>query len=183
MRHSFSWISKSLPFFVLLIPLISFIGRLCYPIFYKICRNDQALVTKLCFAGCIVFCIPLILGVKNEILAILLLVLLSTLGNVMNTSFLSIFPMSMEHTGKVSTIASVMDVVTYSGLGISSAVFGWLINSFGLTGYKMMFGMFGLAALLGLLLLQFTKTHIKNRSINRINRTADNDRFIVSKGF
>ncbi|MBP3481021.1 MAG: MFS transporter [Clostridia bacterium] len=152
---------KSLPFFVLLIPLISFIGRLCYPIFYKICRNDQALVTKLCFAGCIVFCIPLILGVKNEILAILLLVLLSTLGNVMNTSFLSIFPMSMEHTGKVSTIASVMDVVTYSGLGISSAVFGWLINSFGLTGYKMMFGVFGLAALLGLLLLQFTKNTYK----------------------
>ncbi len=145
---------KSLPFFVLLIPLISFIGRLCYPIFYKVCCNDHTLVSRLCFAGCIIFCIPLIIGGKNELLAILLLVLLSTLGNVMNTSFLSIFPMSMAHTGKVSAIASVMDVVTYSGLGISSAVFGWLINTFGLAGYKMMFGAFGLAALLGLLLLR-----------------------------
>ena len=65
--------------------------------------------------------------------------------------------MSMEHTGQVSAIASVMDVVTYSGLGLSSAVFGALIDAFGLWGYQIMFAAFALFALLGLLLLQRAK--------------------------
>lgn len=156
---------KSLPFFVLLIPLISFIGRMCYPFFFRLCRNDQALVSQLCFTGCLILCVPLALGGVNRFTAIVLLVLISTLGNVMNTSFLSIFPMSMEHTGQVSAIASVMDVVTYSGLGLSSALFGWLIDSFGLSGYKMMFGIFGAAALAGLLLLRLAKEDSIKKSL------------------
>ena len=146
-----------LPFFILLIPAVSFLGRMCYPLFYRLCGQDQARVSQLCFAGCLLLSVPLILGGFSRVPAVVLLVLLSTLGNVMNTSFLSIFPMSMEHTGQVSAIASVMDVVTYSGLGLSSAVFGALIDAFGLWGYQIMFAAFALFALLGLLLLQRAK--------------------------
>ncbi len=146
---------KSLPFFVLLIPAVSFLGRMCYPFFYQLCGHRQERVSILCFLGVGALCLPLILGGGNRIVATVLLVLISTLGNMMNTSFLSIFPMSMHHTGQVSAVASLMDVVTYSGLGISSALFGKLIGCFDSLGYQLMFGAFLVFAVIGCTSLLF----------------------------
>ena len=54
--------------------------------------------------------------------------------------------------------ASILDVATYSGLGISSAIFGAIIGRFGLDGYQVMFGCFVLTGLIGYLLLLKKKT-------------------------
>lgn len=148
---------RALPFFVLLIPVVSLIGRLCYPFVYRLCRHDQVRITQCCFIGCLVLSLLLILGWFSAVPALVLLVLIAMLGNIMNTSFVSIFPISMAHTGLVSTIVSLMDVVVYSGLGLSSALFGVLIGKFGLIGYQLMFGIFALVALIGFTLLFLSK--------------------------
>lgn len=144
---------SQLPVFILLIPLISFLGRLCYPIFFRLCGCDPQRVTVVCFAGCLLAAAPLMLNFCNVWLAVVLLVLLSTFGNVMNTSFLTMFPITMEKHGLVSSTASLLDVVTYSALGISSAIFGALIEACGLSGYQWMFGAFMIFAVVGLALL------------------------------
>lgn len=144
---------SKLPVFILLIPLISFIGRLCYPLFFKLCGNDPQRVSVVCFFGCLLAAAPLALNVGSVWVAIVLLVLLSTFGNVMNTSFLTMFPITMEKYGLVSSTASLLDVVTYSALGISSAVFGAIIEGLGIKGYQVMFLIFILFAALGIIML------------------------------
>ena len=141
---------KSLPIFIILIPLISFVGRLCYPVFFRICKNNPVRVSVVCFAGSLLASVPLALDLLPVWPAAVLLVLISTFGNVMNTSFLTMFPITMERHGLVSSTASLMDVVTYSALGLSSALFGLLIDHFGVGGYQMMFGAFIVMGVIGI---------------------------------
>jgi len=56
--------------------------------------------------------------------------------SVINTSMLSIFPMRFADTGNVSSVSGIMDLVTYSGAGVGSFVYGFTTKSFG---YDFMF--------------------------------------------
>ena len=51
--------------------------------------------------------------------------------SIINTSILSIFPLRYAKTGNVASISGVMDLATYAGSGISSLVYGFVIDSFG----------------------------------------------------
>ena len=50
---------------------------------------------------------------------------------MINTSMLSIYPIRYLASGNVASVSGIMDFATYLGGGISSVLYGILIDSFG----------------------------------------------------
>ena len=69
--------------------------------------------------------------------------------SVMNACFLSFFPLQFAREGTVASVSGIMDFATYLGTGLSSMVFGMLIEGYG---YRAMFLSWALLCGIGLLL-------------------------------
>ena len=122
--------------FLIAIPITGMIGRLLYPTIYKLLKFDENRVSI--FAGCVcaVSLLPLVFGVKNIVVAAICLSITNAVINIINTSFLSMFPIRFQKTGNVSSVTGMMDFATYMGAGIGSALYGILIKD---TDYSIMF--------------------------------------------
>lgn len=118
-------------YYILLIPVIGFIGRTIYPVFYKLCKENENVVTLLGFIACIAFSIPLCFGRSNIVVSVLCLSFIYTAASMINTSMLSIYPMHYLSTGNVGSVSGIMDFATYLGAGVASAVYGVIIKQFG----------------------------------------------------
>ncbi|MDO4549152.1 MAG: hypothetical protein Q4D04_13750, partial [Clostridia bacterium] len=130
--------------YIFLIPLLALVGRMLYPALYRLLK-DENLVSTLAFIVCAAAVIPVCLDDISPIGAIICLGLISAMVAVINTHMLSAFPGRFAHTGNISFVASVMDLLTYGGAGVGSLVFGALIQRCGYTG---MFCAWGAASLL-----------------------------------
>ena len=117
--------------FVLFIPIIGFIGRMAYPSLYKICKNQEHIVSQIAFTACAVLSLPLCFNVPSAVIAVVCLSVIYALVSVINTSMLSIYPMRFAETGNVSSVSGLMDFATYGGAGIASAIYGVVIKYFG----------------------------------------------------
>ena len=118
--------------YVFIIPVFALLGRMLYPAVYRILKNDSmvsgfSLVAMVC------------LGVLSAMVAMI------------NTHMLSIFPTMFSAKGSLSFTASVMDLLTYTGAGIGSLIFGMLIQYFG---FKSMFLIWGAVSVASFLLLE-----------------------------
>lgn len=114
-------------FYVLIIPLISLGGRLVYPVIYKVCHGREHLVTRLALGISAVSLVPLCIG-ANPVISVICLSIAAAAISVVNTSILSIYPMNFKKEGSVSSVAGIMDFATYMGAGISSAVYGYVLE-------------------------------------------------------
>ena len=66
----------------------------------------------------------------------------------MNACFLSFFPLQFTREGAVASVSGILDFATYLGTGISSVVFGILIEGYG---YEAMFATWAVLCGIGLL--------------------------------
>ena len=82
-------------------------------------------------------------------LAIAYLSLVYMAVSVMNACFLSFFPLQFAREGAVASVSGIMDFATYLGTGISSMVFGVLIEGYG---YGAMFATWAVLCGIGLVL-------------------------------
>lgn len=110
--------------FVYIIPVIGMVGRLAYPSIYKLFNSNENKVSIFSAFFCFVSMLPLIFGVKNIIIAAICLCFTNAAINVINTSFLSMFPIKFSKSGNVSSVTGIMDFFTYLGAGIGSAIYG-----------------------------------------------------------
>ncbi len=117
--------------FVLFIPIIGFIGRLLYPLCYKLCKENEHTVSVYSFIACALLAIPLCLQIIPPIAAAVCLAGIYAAVSLINTSMLSIFPIRFVKSGNVASVSGIMDFATYFGAGISSFAYGFLIKSFG----------------------------------------------------
>ena len=136
-------------YYILLIPFIGFIGRTVYPGVYRLCKNRENVVSFAGFAVCIVSSILLCIKGINITIAMLSLSAIYAAVSMINTSILSIFPLHFVKTGNVASISGVMDFATYLGTGISSMIFGVLIEGYG---YGAMFAIWALLCAAALLM-------------------------------
>ncbi len=138
-------------YYILLIPIIGFIGRLAYPAAYRICKNRENTVSLLgfilCAAAAVVLCFP---GV-GMIYAVLCLSLIYAAVSMINTSILSIYPLHYLETGNVASVSGVMDFATYLGAGVSGVIYGVVIKHFG---YLPMFLSWAVISLISMVLIQ-----------------------------
>lgn len=118
-------------YYILLIPVIGFIGRTIYPVFYKLCKENENVVTLVGFIACIAFSVPLCFGRSNIVVSVLSLSFIYTAASLINTSMLSIYPMHYLSSGNVGSVSGIMDFATYLGAGIASVVYGVIIKQFG----------------------------------------------------
>ncbi len=117
--------------YVLLIPVIGFIGRMAYPLFYRICRERENTVSFVGFVLCTAASVLLCIGTIGIGAAVLMLSIIYAAVSMINTSILSIFPLQYTKTGNVASVSGIMDFATYLGGGVASVIYGVVIKQFG----------------------------------------------------
>ncbi len=135
--------------FVFFIPLVGFVGRMIYPLIYRLCGEKEHTVSLLGFAICTVSSLPLIFGFGGPILAMICLSLMYAAVSLINTTLLSIYPIEYAKSGRVATVSGIMDFATYLGAGLGSMVYGTVIENFG---YAPMFASWAAVSVLSIFL-------------------------------
>lgn len=115
---------KASSLFVLLIPTVGMVGRLAYPMLYKLSDRRENMISVLSFVACAVLAAIMCLNPGAWVAAICLS-LIYALVSVINTSTLSMFPLRFAEKNMVSSVSGVADCFTYLGAGIGSAVYGY----------------------------------------------------------
>ena len=122
---------KNLAFYVFIIPLLTLLGRILFLPVLKLCRNNESLVAGISLALSSIFSLLLALNFLPLGVALICFGGIACMISMTNTTLLSIFPSRYLDRGCVSSVASYMDVLAYSGAAIGSFIFGIIVESFG----------------------------------------------------
>ncbi len=120
-------------YYVLLIPIIAFIGRAAYTSVFKLCKENENTVSIIGFALCIAASVLICFSGIGMIASVLCLSVVYAAASMINTSILSIYPLRSAKTGNVASVSGIMDFATYLGGGIASMIYGIVIANFGYT--------------------------------------------------
>ena len=124
--------------YILLIPVVGLVGRLLYPLCYRLLSHRENFLAIIGFILCAALSLVLCLPVQSSLLAAICLSLIYAFVSMINTSFLSIFPLRFAEKNLVSSVSGIADFATYLGAAIASAVYGFWIEG-GTGGYLYMF--------------------------------------------
>ena len=136
-------------YYILLIPTLGFLARLLAPELYRLAGERERPMLVWGFLACICGAVLLVFLASSTWLAIAYLSLVYMAVSVMNACFLSFFPLQFAREGAVASVSGIMDFATYLGTGISSMVFGVLIEGWG---YGAMFATWAVLCAVGLVL-------------------------------
>ena len=136
-------------YYILLIPMLGFLARILAPEVYRLAGERERVVLAFGFAVCVASSLLLTFLATSTWLAIGYLSLTYMAVSVMNACFLSFFPLQFAREGSVASVSGIMDFATYLGTGISSMVFGSLIEGYG---YGAMFITWAVLCAIGFLL-------------------------------
>ncbi len=139
-----------LSFYVLAIPVLTLLGRLIYPFLLRLCRGREHTVSILSLSVTALCLIPLCLKDVAMIPAAVCLSLIAAAISVVNTSFLTVYPTRYAGCGCVSSVVGLMDFATYFGAGISSILYGRLLEN---DSYPLLFGSWLILTLLAVLFI------------------------------
>lgn len=117
--------------FLLFIPSIGLLGRMCYGFLYQLCGNDENKVSFFGFIACGAAAAVLCMPFKTPVLSMVCLGIIYAAVSIINTSVLSIYPLSFAKSGNVATVSGFMDFGVYFAAGIGSAIYGTVIANFG----------------------------------------------------
>ena len=113
--------------YMLLIPLVGLAARLIYPFFYRISGKRDSLMSVICFAVCAALSALLGAGPSKPITAAVYLGLTFAFVSFINTSLNSTFPLRFAKDNMVASVSGLLDLVTYIGASVSSALYGFWI--------------------------------------------------------
>ncbi len=136
-------------YYILLIPILGFLARVLAPELYRLAGERERPVLVGGFTVCIGGSLLLVFAAASPWLATVYLSLIYMAVSVMNACFASFFPMQFAKEQAVASVSGIMDFATYLGTGISSMIFGSLIDSYG---YSAMFATWALLCTVALLL-------------------------------
>ena len=136
-------------YYILLIPMLGFLARILAPEVYRLAGERERVVLAFGFAVCVASSLLLTFLATSTWLAIGYLSLTYMAVSVMNACFLSFFPLQFAREGSVASVSGIMDFATYLGTGISSMVFGSMIEGYG---YGAMFITWAVLCAIGFLL-------------------------------
>jgi len=117
-------------YFLLLIPAFGFVGRVVHAVFYRIFGENEHAVSILGFVLIGVFSLLCLIKV-SAIYGIVCLTAIYAAVSLVNTSFLSIYPIRYRSEGNVSSVSGVLDFVTYLGASLSAVLYGYVIGPLG----------------------------------------------------
>lgn len=163
---------KSIALFIFAVPITGLIGRLSYyPLLHRM-NNNEHTVAAVAFGVIAVFSAPLFFNGTNAAVAVVCLSVISAAVMIINTSYLSIFPIRFSSAGTVSSISGIMDFFTYLGAGIGSLCYGSIIKRIG---YGGMYGSWVVMASVSLIYLFI----IKLAQLSKNTREDFNDETVL----
>jgi len=152
---SFSIDLEQSSYFILLIPVIGFLGRASYPFFFRHCGQLEHRVSLGAFAVCAACASVLCLREIAPMTAMLCLGLIYAAVSLANTSFLSVYPTRYAQSGSMASVSGLMDFLSYLGAGAASFLYGQIVARFG---YLPMFASWtGLSVISGWILFRLLK--------------------------
>ena len=118
-------------YYILLIPSLGFLIRLLAPEVYRLAGERDRTVLNWGFAICVVGSLLLVFLAATPWMAVAYLSIIYMAISMINVCLLSFFPLQFAKEGAVASAAGVLDFATYLGTGISSMIFGAMIEGFG----------------------------------------------------
>ncbi len=113
--------------YMLLIPLVGLAARLVYPVCYRLSGRREGLMSIVCFALCAVLSALLGAGPAKPIIAAVGLSLTFAFISIINTTVSSTFPLRFAKDNMVASVSGLLDLVTYIGASVSSALYGFWV--------------------------------------------------------
>lgn len=159
--------------FIVFIPLVGLLGRLIFPVLYRIMKENEHFVSVAAYAICFAACMFLVFVRSSMVFSAVCLGLVYASLSVVNTAALSIFPLRFAERGGIASISGLMDLFAYFGYGVGSLVFGYVIEPFGFTPVFAVWA--ALAAVALVLTLPLAKSEGKAVKINEINEEEGNE--------
>lgn len=144
-------------YYILLIPVIGFIGRALYTAVFKLCHENENTVSMLSFAICIVSSVLICFSGIGMAASVLCLSIIYAAASMINTSILSIYPLRSASTGNVASVSGIMDFATYLGGGIASMIYGIVIVAFGYTPMFISFAAISLVSIIFLNIIELKR--------------------------
>ena len=141
-------------YYILLIPVVGFIGRALYNTVFKLCRENENTVSLFAFGVCIISSVLICFSGIGMVASVLCLSIIFAASSMINTSILSIYPLRSAKTGNVASVSGVMDFATYLGGGIANTVYGIVIAAFGFTPMFISFAAISVISILFLLVIE-----------------------------
>lgn len=154
----------TMSFYVFAVPLLSLAGRLIYPFCYRLLGKKEHTVSIAALSTTILSLLPLCFQGVNAAVAAISLSVAAAAISVVNTSFLTIYPMHYEKDGCVSRIVGVMDFATYMGAGLSSSFYGGWLENHSYSGMFMTWIAFAAAAIVILYAVQKKENNYERKS-------------------
>lgn len=145
---------KESSYYILLIPVIGFIGRALYTSVFKLCRENENTVSLIGFGVCILCAILICFSGIGMIASVLCLSIIFAASSMINTSILSIYPLRSAKTGNIASVSGVMDFATYIGGGLASLIYGVVIEAFGFTPMFISFAAVSVISIFFLILIE-----------------------------
>jgi len=118
-------------YFVLFIPVVGFVGRICYPMLYGLFRQEEHRVSGAALILCAVAMMALLIFPGSPAFAILCLGLAYAAVSIVNTSLLSIMPLRYAKENLIASTSGLMDFATYLGASLGSFAYGYVIDLWG----------------------------------------------------
>lgn len=115
-------------YYILLIPIIGFIGPIMCPFILKLRKNNENKVSEIGFFICIAAVLVLRTINSTMLISVLALSIIYAASSLINTSVVSIYPLHYAKTGNSASVSGFLDFATYLGGGLSSAVYGIIIK-------------------------------------------------------
>lgn len=141
--------------YVFFVPFCTLAGRLLFPLCYRAVKSTKVIsaASYACTAVCsILLCIP---GLPMWA-GLVCMGAIAAFASLINTHLVSMFPMEEYGSESLSFATGIIDLMIYGGAGLSSLVFGYMIESFGF------FAMFLVWAAASLLSVFFVLKKVKN---------------------
>lgn len=120
-------------YFIFLMPLATLLGRMLFPIWYKLCKSNETNTLVSAFLLCIAMLLPFLLFEPPIWLTGLLLAAVCICISIINAELMSVYPIHFQECNQVSTVSGILDCATYIGSAMGSAAFGFLISFSGYT--------------------------------------------------
>lgn len=150
--------------YMLLIPILGFVGRIAAPQLYRFCRNNEYRLISVSFLLCTATALLLTFAPLQAWSAVVCLSLIYMAVSVVNACTLAIFPMRFAESGHVASVSGIMDFATYLGTGLSAMIYGVVIDQYG---YGIMFVSWAILSLVASVLLKFSTSKKKTRVTNQ----------------
>jgi len=140
--------------FMVLIPLIGFIGRLLFPTCYRLSGYDEMKTGRWAFLVSAVCGILLCFKGLGVAVGLMAISLMYAAVSMINTALLSVYPSRFTQEHSMNTLAGILDTCTYTGSALFSLIFGVVVMFWG---YIPMFVSWAVLSLIGLIVLPRVK--------------------------